>query len=148
MLIILLFKFWYSTVRYGSVELRWNFIRVFILLANQIWTFDTIVPFRVPVEIGLKQLIEKLIHFACTICKSKFESLHLNALKSALFPHANTQSPDVAECIPIVMVVTWMFLWTSVTNPYAIYISPAGECATMLGQSKRTAAHCRGKKPH
>ena len=38
------------------------------------------------------------------------------------------------------MLVTWMFLRTSITNRYAIYISPAGECATILGQSKNCSS--------
>ena len=33
-----------------------------------------------------------------------------------------------------------MFLWTSITNPYAIYTRPAGVCATMLGQSKNCSS--------
>ena len=37
-------------------------------------------------------------------------------------------------------VVTWMFLWTSITNPYVIHISPVGEWATMLGQSKNCSS--------
>ena len=33
-----------------------------------------------------------------------------------------------------------MFLRTSITNRCAIYISPAGECATILGQSKNCSS--------
>ena len=43
------------------------------------------------------------------------------------------------------MVVTWMFLWTSITNAYAIYICPACECATMLGQSYNCSSLSRIK---
>ena len=33
-----------------------------------------------------------------------------------------------------------MVVTLSITNPYAKYISPAGECATVLGQSKNCSS--------
>ena len=48
--------------------------------------------------------------------------------------------------LPIVIVVTWLFLlWTSITNPYVIYISPAGECTTVLRQPNNCSSLYRTK---
>ena len=63
-----------------------------------------------------------------------------SALKSALLPHANTQSPDDTGCNWSLMVAIWTFLWTSITYRYPIYISPVGECATMLHHSKNCSS--------
>ena len=81
------------------------------------------------------------IHYASSIL---VEIKHL----SNLFFHMLTlKSWQRNWMLLIIIVLTWMFLWTSITNPYAIYISSGGECTTFL-VSLRTAAHCWEYKLH
>ena len=62
------------------------------------------------------------------------------ALKSALLPHANTQSPDITECNRLLWKPECFYEPVSLTHIYTIYISPAEECITMLGQSQNCSS--------
>ena len=64
-------------------------------------------------------------------------------LKSALLPHACTQSPDVIAYLPIDYTTSWMSLCTG----FAVYNQvkknlTVGECPSVLGQKKH-AGHRR-----
>ena len=60
--------------------------------------------------------------------------------KSALLAHANTESPHVTECNQSLWYWPECFYKPVSLTQYAICISPAGECTTMLGQSKDRSA--------
>ena len=113
-------------------------------LTNSLVSYDRIINQSFNAQVKFKQLwcslvsLWSLMH-SVTIPTQWMDYTWNYALKSALLPHANTQSPDVTE-------YNWslwslcMFLWTSITNPYAIYISPVGDSATMLDQSKNCSS--------
>ena len=63
----------------------------------------------------------------------------LKLYKSAFLLYPNTQSADKTECNQSLWYWPECF-YEPVTNPYALYISPTGECATVLGQSKNCSS--------
>ena len=108
------------------------------ILCTIFWFFWKIVEKKACLLTGK---VKKLACFlACWHTKLKnwhaFGMLACKNKKLACFYNIATHDKWFSKLYLIIMIVTWMLLWISITNPYAIYISPAGECTAMLGQSK------------